>query len=117
MFAVLYTIIYSSVCQRFSSQYWNLQVQLPHYPRIQILFITDFVGLHLQTSYVLNTTSDGPVNEQKETLEQEIQVLKCIQCTDKSDIPEELKYRDRGYMYFPSKDFLSFLRGLDNNIV
>ena len=55
--------------------------------------------------------------EQKETLEQEIQVLKCIQCTDKSHIPEELKYRDRGYMYFPSKDFLSFLRGLDNCVM
>ena len=55
--------------------------------------------------------------EQKEILEQEIQVLKCIQCTDKSHIPEELKYRDRGYMYFPSKDFLSFLRGLDSCVM
>ena len=33
---------------------------------------------------------------------------------DKNHIPEELKYRDRGYMYFPSKELLTFLRGLDN---
>lgn len=44
-------------------------------------------------------------------------MLKCIQCTDKSHILEELKNRDRGYMYFPSKDFLSFLRGLDNCVM
>ena len=55
--------------------------------------------------------------EQKETLEQEIQVLKCIQCTDKSHISEKLKYRDRGYIYFPSKEFLSFLRGVDTCVM
>lgn len=55
--------------------------------------------------------------EQKETLELEIQVLKCIQCTDKNHIPEELKYHDRGYIYFPSKEFLSFLRGLDSCVM
>ena len=46
--------------------------------------------------------------DQKETLRKEINVLKCIQCTDKSHTPEELKYRDRGHMYFPSVEFLSF---------
>ena len=55
--------------------------------------------------------------DQREILEQEIRVLKCIQCTDKSHIPEELRYRDRGYMYFPSKEFLSFLRGLDSCVM
>ena len=57
--------------------------------------------------------------DQKETLEKEIKVLKCIQCysTDKSHIPEELKYRDRGHMYFPSVEFLSFLRGLDTCVM
>ena len=55
--------------------------------------------------------------DQKETLEKEIKVLKCIQCTDKSHIPEELKYRDRGHMYFPSVEFLSFLRGLDTCVL
>ena len=44
-------------------------------------------------------------------------MLKCIQCTDKSHIPEELKYHDQGYMYFPSKEFLSFLRGLDGCVM
>ena len=30
---------------------------------------------------------------------------------------KELKYRDRGYMYFPSKEFLLFLRGLDRCVM
>ena len=55
--------------------------------------------------------------EQKEGVEHEILVLKCIQCTDKSHIPEELKYRDWGFMYFPSIEFLSFLRGLDSCVM
>ena len=55
--------------------------------------------------------------DQRETIDQEIRVLKCIQCTDKGHIPEELKYRDRGHMYFPSKDFLTFLRGLDGCVM
>ena len=55
--------------------------------------------------------------EQREVLDMEIQVLKCIHSTDKSHIPEELKYRDRGFMYFPSQEFLSFLRGVDNCVM
>ena len=55
--------------------------------------------------------------EHKQSIEQEILVLKCMQCADKSHIPEELKYRDRGCMYFPSEEFLSFLRGLDRCIM
>lgn len=39
--------------------------------------------------------------------------VKGFQCTDKSHIPEELKYRDRGFMYFPSSAMLPFLRALD----
>ena len=55
--------------------------------------------------------------DRKATLNQEIQVLKAIQCTDKSHIPQELKYRDRGFMYFPSDDLLPFLRALDGCIM
>ncbi len=44
-------------------------------------------------------------------------MLRCIQCTDKDHIPGELKYRDRGHMYFPSKDFLTVLRGIDSCVM
>ena len=56
-------------------------------------------------------------NDQRETINQEIEVLRCIQCTDKDHIPGELKYRDRGHMYFPSKDFLTVLRGIDSCVM
>ena len=64
-----------------------------------------------------DTTNVEPANRNKRNLDQEIEVLKCIQCTDKSYIPEELKYHDRGYMYFPSKELLSLLRGLDGCVM
>ena len=56
-------------------------------------------------------------NEQKIGLDQEILVLKCVQCVDKSHVPEELQYRDRGHMYFPSKKFLTFLSRLDRCVM
>ncbi|XP_064398964.1 uncharacterized protein LOC135345473 [Halichondria panicea] len=56
-------------------------------------------------------------NDQRETINQEIEVLRCIQCTDKDHIPGKLKYRDRGHMYFPSKDFLTVLRGIDSCVM
>ena len=56
-------------------------------------------------------------NEQKIGLDQEILVLKSVQCVDKSHVPEELQYRDRGHMYFPSKKFLTFLSRLDRCVM
>lgn len=47
----------------------------------------------------------------------EIQVLKCIQCVNKDHIPQELKYRDNGHMYFPAVEFLPFLRALDQSVM
>ena len=43
--------------------------------------------------------------------------IKCIQCTDKSHVPEELRYRDRGHMYYTSKEFISFLRDVDTCVM
>lgn len=50
---------------------------------------------------------------QKGSVNREITILRGIKCTDKSHIPLELQYRDRGYMYFPTQDFIPFLREVD----
>ena len=47
----------------------------------------------------------------------EINILKAIECTDKSVIPASLQYRDRGHMYFPDPLFLPFLKAVDNCIL
>ena len=39
----------------------------------------------------------------------EISLLQAINNKDKSSIPAYLKYRDRGYMYFPHSSFVPFL--------
>ena len=46
----------------------------------------------------------------------EISLLQAINNKDKSSIPAYLKFRDRGYMYFPHNRFLPFLRNLDTLI-
>ena len=46
----------------------------------------------------------------------EISILQAVNTKDKSDIPQYLKYRDYGYMYFPHKVFIPFLRQVDVNL-
>lgn len=43
----------------------------------------------------------------------EISLLQAINNKDKSSIPAYLKFRDRGYMFFPHNSFLPFLRNVD----
>ena len=50
---------------------------------------------------------------QKESIAREIKILQAIRCKDKAHVPPELQYRDRGFMYFPCKEFLTFLKELD----
>lgn len=50
----------------------------------------------------------------KASINQEIQVLQCV---NKEHIPQVLKYRVRGYMYFPAVEFLPFLRALDQSVM
>ena len=45
----------------------------------------------------------------KESIAREINILQTIRCKDKARIPPELQYRDRGFMYFPCKEFLKEL--------
>ena len=54
--------------------------------------------------------------ERKDAISQEISLLQSINSKGKSHIPNYLQYRDRGFMYFPSEQFLPFLRAVDRNV-
>lgn len=53
----------------------------------------------------------------KITIQAQIKVLQTIVCTNKSDIPEYLQYRDKGHMYFPKQSFISFIKSVDKCIL
>ena len=46
----------------------------------------------------------------------EISILQAINTKDKSDVPQYLQYQDRGFMYFPHKTFIPYIRKLDTNL-
>lgn len=46
----------------------------------------------------------------------EITVVKALECKDKTSIPASLKYRDRGFMYFPDLMFIPFIKAVDNKV-
>ena len=46
----------------------------------------------------------------------EIEILHAINTKEKSKMPSYLKYRDRGHMYMPHPDFISFFRDVDNYV-
>ena len=53
---------------------------------------------------------------QKEKVSQEITILQQLsvhKTEDKDHVPDYLKYRDEGYMYFPCTELLPFLRAVD----
>ena len=54
----------------------------------------------------------------KDKVSREIQVLKWIQMedADKEKLPESLKYRDRGHMYFPRAKVIPFIKELDEHV-
>ena len=55
----------------------------------------------------------GCSSDLRDSLSQKIAVLQAINTKDKSSIPGYLKYRDRGFMYFPDPSFISFIREID----
>ena len=55
-------------------------------------------------------------DDQRDLLSQEISILHHMKLKDKSKLPNYLKYRDRGYMYFPDPAFLPLLREIDTTV-
>ena len=54
--------------------------------------------------------------DRKDIISQEITILQAINSKDKSAIPDYMKYRDLGYMYFPHQTFIPFLRNVDTSL-
>ena len=52
-------------------------------------------------------------DEQRDVLSQEISVLQAMNTKDQTKIPGYLRYRDRGYMYFPDACFLPCIQEID----
>ena len=54
----------------------------------------------------------------KDAVSGEMQVLKWMQMvdSDKEKLPESLKYRDRGHMYFPHPKLTPFIKKLDEAV-
>jgi len=71
--------------------------------------ICDVLKLHYEQ---IRSCSD----EQRDHLSQEIVILQAIKTDDKSAIPDYLKYRDQGYMYFPHITFIPFLKTVDDTV-
>ena len=67
--------------------------------------------LHLRYKQIRSCKDDS-----RDLLSQEIAILQAMLIRDKSQIPGYLKYRDRGYMYFPDPAFLPFLRNIDTTL-
>jgi len=49
----------------------------------------------------------------RDRVSQEIAILQAMLIKDRSQLPDYLKYRDCGYMYFPLPAFLPFLHEID----
>lgn len=69
-----------------------------------------------QTRYKQMKSSKS--HKAKEKISQELSVLKWMQMEiqDKGTLPESLKYRDQGYMYFPHRSLLPFIKKLDETV-
>ena len=49
----------------------------------------------------------------KDVVANEIHILHALRAAEKNNIPEYLKYRDEGHMYFPCEKLLPFLEEVD----
>ena len=67
--------------------------------------------LHLRYQQIKNCT-----DMQRDKLSQEITVLQAMNMKDKTNLPQYLQYRDRGFMYFPDFSFIPFLRTIDETV-
>ena len=77
-----------------------------------------FGGAALASMLKLRYSQLKSVNESRiDSLKLEITVLKAIQCSDKSQIPEYLKYRDMGHTYFPASRFIPFIKKVDQCVL
>ena len=58
----------------------------------------------------------GCTDTQRNKLSQEITILQAMIMKDKTNLPHYLKYRDRGFMYFPDFTFVPFIRTVHETV-
>ena len=58
------------------------------------------------------TMKSGTVSQRGQA-SSKIHILKALVASNKSKIPEYLKCRDEGHMYFPHEELLPFLKEVD----
>ena len=76
------------------------------YFRFGVAALCDMLHQHYK---VIKSCQDS----QRDLLSQEITILHAINTKVKTMIPQYLRYRDRGFMYFPDVSFIPFLRSID----
>ena len=59
----------------------------------------------------------GVHESKRESVRDEITILKAIQCTDKDHAPDYFQYRDMGYMYFPAARYIPFIKNVDKFVL
>ena len=86
--------------------------------------ITDGEDVHLQFGgaaicemlHLHYKQIQGCADMQRDKLSQEITILQAMVMKDKSNLPHYLKYRDRGFMYFPDVSFVPFLQSIHDTV-
>ena len=68
--------------------------------------------LHLHYKQIKECT-----DMQRDKLLQEITILQAMVIKDKSNLPQYLKYPDRGFMYFPDVTFVPFLQSIHETVM
>ena len=92
----------------------SLNTCIPDEPdEVYYIFCGGVLASMLHTRYEKIKSAPGKNNP----IYTEINILKAIECTDKSVIPASLQYRDRGHMYFPDPLFFPLLKAVDNCIL
>lgn len=66
-------------------------------------------NLHLSYDKLNSTLPDA----KRESIQLQVAILKSLQCTDKQHIPDNLQFRDMGYMYFTDSCCIPFLKEVD----
>ena len=56
------------------------------------------------------------LTEHKESVSEEIHMLQALNTKDKEKVPKNLKYQDKGFMYFPHEEVIPFLQEVDATV-
>lgn len=101
----------------------NVDLQYQRVPllfvRSQIMFTFVLVAAHWpicltnDTNKIMKSSKSQTV---KAKISEELSVLKWTQMEDRETLPESLKYRDQGHMYYPHRSILPIIRKINQSV-